>query len=1006
MKKFIYIFIFVASVFMISGCESDLFSSLESDLLPKTEGKNPIAVIHNLYFKDSKVTFDVNIIDDNKVINLDTLEAVLYKNGIIEDKISMKDDITGLTFEGLSPTDNYYIKIEGLCGNGDNKNYIITLNSSMSSFSLLESFSLKENMLIETVYNEKKSVLGVEVNSKFDNIDKIVEINTKCNKYHNKVFYTLEGENYYTYYYGENYDKDTLYKSPISFEKIYGEKGNGYNEYGDIITSIVNSSNPIITESNYGEDSKKGYSLEYLINLSSLANVKKYFDDILGNANVIMKDNISDSKIKIELVFEQETGIFRTAKFDFTDLIDMFSINSLNSIKIENLKYTLSLDDINNTVISDANFENARFKMDHRLISINDSVDLTINDHMTIEDSLDYKGDYKIYKFNESYGYTNITFNTDNGSIRALYVDDINQHVQQPIIKTLSDSQYNKFYYIVVYLVDDNIGDFTLNIEYYNEYNDDHPDYISENVKEIPLNEYYEAHSYNNYEDDVFKFKIEDSGLYSIRFKYNYGTSYITGDMKFTLYNANGEKLDFNEDIGESMYFFESGQYYIQVDTYCEGKYEFIIDHIIDDNPDPILMQLNEGLNEFKTTFDYIGDEESFVFTIDKSTLIELELSYSYFKIYNENGEEITDRMGSKMSKLSYYFSPGTYTVKIMGKYFEKEITLYVNKNSSYIDYSNEIVEGESNYGELNLGITNIEFDLTYDKDIYYIDIVDEDWYSIFYEIPYSDYFYITNSGEYVRLQSGKPMFLSSGRHFFSFEGRNPEIVEINLMLNPDDNTEENMGIANIGSNTYTTITYQEDIDYFKLNVNETSTYSIYINRWLTIKLEDTNGNIIGLDFNNVPGVMGKKAFFTVSEGEYIIEVNYDYFKQSKFEELFFKIEELNLNDEAPNSLYLPLIEYRTIEIGIGNEISGKIDYQGDRDVYLINVLEDGEYRFFLSGYNVSVYCNNLNGDIMSCPTSYFSHINKGMYYIIVAKINGTSDYNLGFYKNITKDPN
>lgn len=43
----------------------------------------------------------------------------------------------------------------------------------------------------------------------------------------------------------------------------------------------------------------------------------------------------------------------------------------------------------------------------------------------------------------------------------------------------------------------------------------------------------------------------------------------------------------------------------------------------------------------------------------------------------------------------------------------------------------------------------------------------------------------------------------------------------------------------------------------------------------------------------------------------------------------------------------------RTIELGIGNEIIGKLDHIGDKDVYLISVLEDGEYKFFLSGYFV-----------------------------------------------------
>lgn len=961
-RDYIMLVIFIITLF-ISGCAKG--SNLED--IQKNE--YVYAVVDIIEFSETEVKLNIDIKGNN-----DIEKIILY----IDDNTQYEEVYNGsnqITFNGdFSNVDQFQIKFT------DNLDIPVFYNQ-LNNIALFDSLTIDENIKLDLIEKENKHIKIAEVKSvnKISNIDHVVEstINIKQTYGSNstKMYFRYEGDKDYVYYYEDYLGQEVFFKTPYNLEHMNKDKNN--LDYTTIISNILHNFKPIELLS---EDD---YILKYKVSLSDILSNQLLLDLSVAYYSV----NNTSGDILVDIVFDKDTGFINLIEFDFEDIKDQAG-GIFSTLLVDKLKYTIEFKDIDKTYVE---FEpsNYKYKVDNEFLDIRNNYEFIIDDHMEINDTVDFYGDYKIYAFNDSKGTGEIIFNTDNPNIKALYIDDFNQHAPRHLNSNSNYSvknmdQTNSFYYIYVYCDDVVGGSYSLDIEYHNSYNDDYPDNISEEASEIPIDKYINAHSYTNYEYDVFKISVEETGTYRVEVE----DLWLDSNFNRFIYDSSGNLVG-EGDTQE----LTKGEYYIMVKLQDHGDYRIKIHHLVDDNPLPTELNLNEGLNEHSVYYDYLGDTESFTFTIEEETMIYFKLDKGDFNFYDENGELISK--GYNEWIFEYNFAPGTYTIEIIGNYEDEYLTLSSYIDSTYFDYSNNYTVDGTNYGVLNFGLNDVELLTNFDSDIYEVDIVIDDTFILVYSYPSMKAYYVNGENDYQLVKPGEIMDLDLGKHYFKFEiSESSSVYSVEFKVNPDKNIESNMEQYTINMTKSTELTYTEDIDYFTFSVNGTKTYEITSTGryYLSITLEDSNGNVI---FAVIPE---KKFIFTLSEGDYVIKVMCFGAEIINSHTVSFNLTEYTETDDAPNSLFLPYDEYQTIGMGPKNILQGEINYQYDQDVYLINIKEDGEYRIYFKGQYTSYYCYKENGESIECSDKYYTFLNSGIYYVRI--VNGTESYSIGYIKN------
>ncbi|ERJ12881.1 S41B peptidase family lipoprotein [Haloplasma contractile SSD-17B] len=517
---------------------------------------------------------------------------------------------------------------------------------------------------------------------------------------------------------------------------------------------------------------------------------------------------------------------------------------------------------------------------------------------------------------------------------------------------------------------------------------DDHSNSFNKYATEIQVDQKLIANSHTHEDLDIFKFTVSEEGLYRVlineEIKYNHIVYDQTGNLVDTGY-------DFNLD---------AGVYYLLASPERLGLYNLSVNRLIDDATGHTQINLQEGVTYHSVFYDYLYDEESFELHVLEDMIVTFYWNAkpgNFYSIKKSNGEFISlDSYRIDVSDdLTVTLEAGTYVVKLNHSNVIGQVTLTTDATTDFVDYSGELSVEGTNYGDLQVGTNSMEFLTIWDRDIYYIDVTEEQNYMFQHKGGRVHYLNLDGSVEY--LFYNKLITLSPGRHYFLFESNDFELyknIDFNLIIDQDLNTETNKETLVLDQEKTTLLSGSTDIDYFDIKIDQLGTYELIMDSFSNrgvFNIIDSQGNKIVENKNEGTFI------FTIPKGTYTIEISTS---NTRRESISLYVTDSQFIDDALNTHYATVEQYEVIKMGFSNAIIRTINYVGDIDVYVIHIEESDHYQFHLHDSEMKMKYLNQDGEWVNVNPEYAVYLETGTYYLSIV---GDSQYVVGYEKGETE---
>ncbi len=509
---------------------------------------------------------------------------------------------------------------------------------------------------------------------------------------------------------------------------------------------------------------------------------------------------------------------------------------------------------------------------------------------------------------------------------------------------------------------------------------------------EVPVGQTINASRHVWEDEDYIKVVIEEAGVYRIG---------INNDVNYgnRVYDLAGNEIERG-----NFFILEPGTYIMELNLPNEiGTYRLKISRMDDDNLYGVDVFLEEGNHQATINIEFEGDREWFNLILEEESEITVsaQSGLTYYIAYPDGTmfNNASDYLRSSESE-TFILPKGEFILALHYPPVSASFTFNFSVVSVTNDYSGDIYLNDANYGVLVEGENTITFNGAWDQDIYVFETTEP----VSVLLDGNDLVrgcLITGEGKDCRYSNEK-YDLEAGTHYFMFFTYEDDLeLTVYVQFLQDLSSITKMIPIEIGSTFDVIIEEDEDMDYYTFTLTELTTLSItMINGHSSrcyIYLDDGNFESI-VEFN-----YGDKIF-QLSPGNYILAVGENISNFDTVEVFEVTIEILESADSDPNVEGLPEESYRVVNLpaDVTVHFTGEIDYEGDWDMFWLNITEAGIYQIsYFSTRDLEVYVI-IDGEWNRVRSNRSIELEEGSYYVLVRQYSDqtTTDYTVMFFKD------
>lgn len=611
-----------------------------------------------------------------------------------------------------------------------------------------------------------------------------------------------------------------------------------------------------------------------------------------------------------------------------------------------------------------------------------DTAVYTIDDETTLEhfklsiDTSDYISDLHLnsYTFEFIDGLTNRILYTTQSDSLDVTIDHLYPNTLPLIkIKVYADYTYHTI---------------ELSELIYVGFADELPDSISDDTVTIDMGQTYLTTKHNAEDVDYVRIIITEPDAYLI--------STFSGSKQATdsrVYDDMGELVGWGTIVN-----LEPGVYYIQPDLDdLYFNYSIRIDRLYDDNVDGTRVTMTEGVNDVSLNYDYDGDKEWIIFTLNETMRIMI-----YSDMYISSNYYLTDASGveyfhpnskylSVSSRQDILFEKGTYMMKFHQQVGADMIyTILFNAVLVTGDKPGDVTLDHKPYESLVPGMMTVMFEGKWDKDIYQF-TTDQVADLQFLREGQVTVCQVISPTERLCKWADQLFSVEPGTHYFIFEALSNEItysIDIHVIVLQDLSNENHMIPIEIGVAFDVFIEKDGDIDYYTFDVFELTFINVTIENGhpSTAAIYDDADELIYT-------IRYGRGIVQLLPGSYVLEIGENIYHADEVYHFIVTLSILETSDADPNFDNFPLEYYRefTLPINYDNRIIGTIDYENDMDWIIIHVTQDQTFTFSVSNSTLLIcYLYDSEGNRTRIFNNNNYDLTVGMYYL---NIFATSQY-------------
>ncbi|MCD4827506.1 MAG: S41 family peptidase [Acholeplasmataceae bacterium] len=719
----------------------------------------------------------------------------------------------------------------------------------------------------------------------------------------------------------------------------------------------------------YLTDDMTIYMEDSLIKTTTTRNYSTINDTILENQVVVITSKVTYSAANLFVSIVKDKGLALVighktgggaAAVAFTLLPDYTMLTYSSSTLLKNKNGDIIEDGIEPDI--EVGIDSYYRRVINSFSSVyNINKEIKVNNRSTVE-GFDIEITSKTSDIFEFVKYKVELYNTETEEIltqNSYYQDNL--HIKGSIGLNFADARMQ---ITVVY----KINGFVIEETIYTGLIDDHLDFFDTENTELEVGVEFIAHASYLGDIDYFKLDIEQTDTFQI------SCNGILSSYKLMLFNEHGYEITFEDFV-----MLNTGTYYLRVNPQLANKdYTILYEPVYDDNKSGTPVTLTTGEYIIPLIYDYKGDEEWLEIEVVNEVLFTLN-DYKYLiYIKNLDGSYYhSDTNVMDSSKFPCILVPGIYKMGINTKIegiYNFDFTIDEETN----EYNGDVHHNDQYFGQLNIGINEIQFEYVLDADIYVLEIDQE----LTIELNFDHIMvYVYQNDEYILKKNNDILVLNQGTHYFRFIYSNIATKSFTINILYDDSTIDNSTLLVLETEVHYEL-FTNDIDYAHFTLNELET--------VVLVLSGGNEGVICL-FDSNDTLLHKAEAGTMVlniqllPGTYKIEI--------KLEErfLFYRIKEYSLkllyNDRGDtnyNLIGLPLDQYQTYDADQNQAITGIHEYTDDIDVYILNINTLSDYQLVGDLTYMSVALYSLEGQYITDWSDQILYLEQGKYFLAI----------------------
>lgn len=492
----------------------------------------------------------------------------------------------------------------------------------------------------------------------------------------------------------------------------------------------------------------------------------------------------------------------------------------------------------------------------------------------------------------------------------------------------------------------------------------------------LPIGETYQTTKHSDTDIDVVKIVVTVPDVYRILINGTFGSGFSND-----VYSESGERIR-----GGWTVTLEPGTYYININLEkVDFNYTIRVNRMYDDNIKGTELLINETLQSVTLRYDFEGDTEWVVFTMPEEMKLRVHVNgYLSSSVYitHEDGKLFhpsSDYISLLSSPLTVILPKGTYLLKFHESMYGTP-TLFFQGFPVSGDLSGDASLTDPRFGTLKEGVNTFLFEALWDSDIYTYEA--KQFTELMFQGPSTIQVCLIEDVLTCQYQ-GQFFTLNEGTYHFIFTLMShvaPQTISLEMVVLLDLSTPNLKIPIVIGEPFEVIIERDGDIDYYTLSVTEFTLFkmSMINGHSSTFSVYDALGN--RLYYANYG-----RLNFQLPPGDYEIWISENRYNLSEVLTYTVTIEVLNIPDQDPNVIGWDPSYYRQFIGGIplSSQVQGSIDYDGDQDVFIIEITTRGIYQFTGSNSDMMYYyLYDQNGDRERMRNNWTYTLEPGIYYL------------------------